>query len=639
MPSSGHTLDFWAKKLTPNYEPDCLFARTRGFRVSKHCYARGSLPWACWRSLLLACVLLAGARSAKAQDPSELQPSSPEADAGSPQGDAAQQTAPDEDAGSPQGDEAQQTAPEEDAGSPEGDEAQQSAPAEDAGSPEGDDGLIVDPELAGSPPSEPAPSGESNGVQLQAADVRLVLHARVAHDLRQEDPREEIWEATSIAALDATLRRSESLRFSLGMLARYHVAALAHEVPDAASVRYEFDAIPTAGYVDTSVAPGWHLRVGYQPVQLGRFDVFSASNVLAVHDLRDGFATLPEVAEVGQLALLSDVDVTSWLSLRAIYVPFFTPHIVSVTEGDYALFPSRQADVDNVINTLGPVVPADQLRSFLVSNLSRADRARIASSGLAALAPPPTLGSPQGALRASAHSSAGELAMTLGTALEHLPVFRVSDALLNAATTSDPTAAAALAAEPRPIRVEYNRFAVIAVDGAIDVDPISIGFELAYMLHRTLYAVGTADSGSPYAVPIPDTTDIAQLGARVEYVQTTRWLFALEAFLAYTMALPSDHRRGWLFFEGQRFFGGAGGMLGYTADFGLHLELGGAVLSGATFIAAPRISYAVLPNFEIEAGALFVEGRPPPMLVTPSMSIGGLFDTVDHGFIGLRYAP
>jgi hypothetical protein len=524
----------------------------------------------------------------------------------------------------------------------------QSPPASDVGSAAGDEALIVDPELTGSPPSEPAPTGGSDAAQLQAADVRLVLHARAARDLRQDDPREEIWESTTIAALDATLRRSESLRFTLGMLARYHFAALAQAVPDAVSERYELDAIPTAGYVDASVVPGWHVRAGYQPVQLGRFDVFSASNVLAVHDLRDGFATLPEAAEVGQLALLSDVDATSWLSLRAIYVPFFTPHIVSVTESDYALFPSRQASVDAAINALDPLLPAGQLRSFLANNLSRADRARIASSGLAAFSPEPTLDTPQGALRASAHGSAGELALTLSTALEHLPAFRVSDALLNAASTSnpaDPTNPTNAAnptdpsADPRPVRVEYNRFAVIAVDGAIDVDPVSIGFELAYMLHRTLYAVGTAYPGGPYAVPIPDTTDIAQLGARVEYAQTTRWLFALEAFLAYTMTLPTDAARGWMFFEAQRFFAGAGGLLGYTAAFGLHLELGGAVLSGATFIAAPRISYALLDNFEIEVGALFVEGRPPPMFVTPNVSIGGLFDPVDHGFVGLRYAP
>jgi hypothetical protein len=543
--------------------------------------------WARWRSSILACALLLEARSGRAQEPAEPQ----------------------------------------------------NPPASDAGSSVGGEVLIVDPELAGSPPSEPAPTAGSNEPQLQAADVRLVLHARVARDLRQDDPREEIWESTTIAALDATLRRSESLRFTLGILARYHFAALAHAVPDAVSERYELDAIPTAGYVDASVVSGWHVRAGYQPVQLGRFDVFSATNVLAVHDLRDGFATLPEVAEVGQLALLSDVDATSWLSLRAIYVPFFTPHIVSVTEGDYALFRSRQADVDSAIGALGALVSSDQLRSFLANNLSRADRARIASSGLAAFSPEPKLDSPQGALRVSAHGSAGELALTLSTALEHLPAFRVSDALLNAASTSNPADATTPTTDPRPVRVEYNRFAVLAIDGAIDVDPVSIGFELAYMLHRTLYAVGTAYPGSRYAVPIPDTTDIAQLGARVEYVQTTRWLFALEAFLAYTMALPTDPGRGWMFFEAQRFFGGAGGMLGYTAAFGLHLELGGAVLSDATFIAAPRISYALLDNLEIEVGALFVEGRPPPMFVTPSISLGGLFDTVDHGFVGLRYTP
>ena len=570
-----------------------------------------------WKLIVCSCVCLLGAKSGRAQDPGEAPKPAPSAPEPTPPG-----AAPNEAPGLNQ-----KPAPSAPEPTP-----PRAAPNEAPG---------IDPELAGSPPSEaPAATTSTNGSPPQAAEVRLVLHTRGERDFRHEDPREEIWQSTTVAALDASLRRSESLRFSLGILARYHVAALAHNVPDADGTRVEFDAIPTTGYVDASLANGWHVRAGYQPVALGRFDVFSATNVLAVHDLRDGVSRLPEVPELGQLAVMSDLQPVGWLSVRAIYVPFFTPHIIPVTEGRYALFPSTQADIDSTIDALDPVIPSQQLRALLAENLSRADRERISASGLAAFAPEPTLAHPQVALRATAHSSAGELAMTLSTALEHLPAFRISDALLRA--QANPGAAANPFADPHAIRVEYNRFAVLSVDGALDVDPVTIGFELAYMLNRTLYAVGTsAAAGSPYAVPVPDTTDVAQLGARVEYAQNSHWLGALEAFVSYTLSLPRDTQRAWMFLEAQRFYAGAGGIVGYSADFGLHLELAGVILSDATFIATPRIAYALLDNLEIELGAVFIEGRPPPpaMIATANLSIGGLLDGADHAFLGVRYTP
>jgi hypothetical protein len=271
------------------------------------------------------------------------------------------------------------------------------------------------------------------------------------------------------------------------------------------------------------------------------------------------------------------------------------------------------------------------LRDLLANNLSRADRERIATSALDALAPEPTFSHGQGAIRATAHGPAGELALTASTALEHTPAFRVSNAVLNG--VSDPN-------DLHPISVEYNRFGVISLDGALDVAPFSIGFELAYMLHRTLYSVGVANYNpyDPHAVPLPAFSDIGQVGLRIEYVQNTRWLFALEGFTAYALSRPADPQRWWMFMDQGRYTFGGGGLIGYHADFGLAIELGGAVFNGPGAVISPRIAYALLNGFDLEVGALAILGRTPPaMFSTPEVSLGGLFNYVGHVFVGLRY--
>ena len=502
------------------------------------------------------------------------------------------------------------------------------SPPSDAGSSTASGEVIEDPELANAPPSD-ATSGSNTSSGSSGADVRLVLHMRLSRDLREEDPREEVWDSTTVAALDATLRRSDSLRFALGLVARYRYSRLARAVSDARADRYEFDVLPSAGYVDGSISSGLHLRAGYQPVHLGRFDVFSATNVLSISDLRSGLSTLPELGEIAQFAARLDYAPVGWFALQLIYIPFFTPHLVSVSEGDYALLRSSQAQVDAVFNDNGILSP-NLLRGFVASNLSRQDRERLAETGLDALAPSPTFAHPQAALRASAHGPAGELALTFSSALEHIPAFRVSDSLLN------PSSAASNMPDLRPLRVEYNRFAVISADGAIDLPPFSIGLELAYSFHRTFYAVGVADADSPYAVPIPDFSDVAQVGARIEYLQSSHWLFALEAYGAYAMSTPRDPQRGWLFMQGEHYLYGAGGAFGYRSDFGLSLQLAAAVLSGPSWIVGPRIAYALFEPLELELGALFVEGRAPPVFATPNVSFGGLYSNVDQVFFGLR---
>jgi hypothetical protein len=503
----------------------------------------------------------------------------------------------------------------------------------------GGDSVISDPELSGASHSQPSAEASMSSSQPDAGDVRLVLHTRGWYDVRQDDPREEIWDSMTVAAMEATIRRSESLRFSIGIIASYHWASLAADVSDANAQRYALDAMPTTGYVDATVAAGLHVRLGYQPVHLGRFDAFSATNVLSSFDVRQGPATLAEVPEVGQLAALVDLDVSRWLSLRAIYIPFFTPNIVSLLEGPYALIHLRQPQIDATVSGLGMLFDPEQLRALLGSNLSRGDREAIASTALSTFAPPANLMYPQGALRATAHGPIGELAATFATALEHTPAFRLSDAAMKSLTMNPPE----LPSDPNPISVEYNRYALVSVDGAIDAGPFSIGFELAYQWHRTLYAVGIASLDpitSQYAIAQPDFTDVAQAGLRIEYVQGAHWLFALESFGLYAISAPSDPHRGWMFLQRGAYAYGAGGLFGYSADFGLQLELGASFFMGPSFILSPRIAYTIVDGLDAEIGGLFIMGPTPSTeYSTPNVAIGGILNTVQHVFLGMRWRP
>lgn len=494
--------------------------------------------------------------------------------------------------------------------------------------------VIDDPDLQGAPQVTGGSSTHDDSLPppVLPSEIHFTLQTRGNRDLVQDDPREEVWEETTLLAIDATLRRSESLRFGLGLVARYHFGSLAHDVADAKAESYELDVMPTSGYVDWSLTPGLHLRAGYQPVSIGRFDIFSATNVLAVADLRDGAATMPGRPEVGQLALMVDYDPVSWLSLRAIYIPFFMPNILSVTDSDYALFPGKQANNDAVIKSLNDVISSDQLSAQLKSNLLRSARDQIARGVLAGFSPAPTPNLPQGALRATVHGLFGELSITGATALEHMPTFKLSDETIALLTDANATSSGE---DPKPISVMYSRFAVVSADGTFDLAPFSLGFELAYQFHRVQYALGTAWDGDPYAIPVPGFTDIAQVGGRLEYAESP-WLFGVEAFAAYAMQLPSDPQRGWMFFESGRFLRGVAGMFIYTTDFGLVMQLGAGWLSGPTVVVVPRIAYDITASFSVEVGAFILEGQTPPVFATPILSLGGIWHTASHVFAGLR---
>ena len=69
----------------------------------------------------------------------------------------------------------------------------------------------------------------------------------------------------------------------------------------------------------------------------------------------------------------------------------------------------------------------------------------------------------------------------------------------------------------------------------------------------------------------------------------------------------------------------------------MRVTLGALVCTGPSAFVAPSIAYEVLPGFEIELGAVIVEGPAPPLVVTPQVALGILWDTTDQVFAGLVY--
>lgn len=508
------------------------------------------------------------------------------------------------------------------------------AQADVGGGFDDDDGeVIVDPELSGEPAAEPSEGGFGSGGFVRSYELHGLYRSRLGIDIQWDNPREEVWEVQQVAQLEAILRHSETTRFALGLRARHGYFAWQKATVDAEPDRTLFDVLPVAGYVDTSPALGLHVRAGYQMHHLGRFDVLSASNVLSAFDLRTGPTTIPEANEVAQLALRADWDITAALSLRAVYLPFFLPHLVEVTEGDYALVPPYDSTLDA---DLAGLSPEDQRAAratygYFRKAFSRTGRAKVTRSGIDAFAPAADLASPQGALRADLRGAAGELGITLVTALERVPVFRAPTVTLNADGLVERIDGQA---------AEFGRIWVAAIDGALPLGPIQLGAELSYTYSRSLYGIvrntivasdGTSTIEETF---VADDADLAQLGLRAEW-SSGSLLLATEGFLAMVINQPYADTGGWWLFEQGRYAFGGVALAAYAlGDFSF--ELGAAALNGPTVYVQPRIAYEFLEHTQLELGAHVMWGAPVSPLMS-QWSLGTRYDPIDQVFIGLRY--
>jgi hypothetical protein len=356
-----------------------------------------------------------------------------------------------------------------------------------------------------------------------------------------------------------------------------------------------------------------------------------------VYDLRSGPVTMPEAGEVGQPALRFDIDRVSGFTLQTWFLPFFQPNIVTAYGSDYALLAPLDRAVDDLAGA--PGVLARGFRSALEQSLGRSGLNVASSSAIRAFGPAPSLGSPQGAIRATVHGSLGEVSATVGTALERLPAIEFSREYLDAVANG--RSVANLSA---PV-IDYHRFSIASVDAALDVGPFQLGAEAAFMKNRTLLAASTAASpGVLPSLPVPEQADMLYGGLRAELVESAGWAAAVEAFVTGTLSeptrvIPSEPARRWMAFEHGRYFRGIGAGVHFAPEQSrVRLELGGLVLSGPTYVVLPRFEWEMLQRFYVEVGAVFV-GGPTPVFGSPNVSLGGLYDDVDQVFLGAKWVP
>jgi hypothetical protein len=483
--------------------------------------------------------------------------------------------------------------------------------------------VIVDPELAGqTPPTTEPPASTIAAPSEQSADVRVVLRSRLGIDLEWQDAREDVIEATQLLLMEARIRRSERLAFSIGVRAQHRTLSRERSTPDAGPVRYELDAAPTALYADVGITDEVHTRVGYQGVHLGRFDVLGASDVLSRYDLRSGPMVMPEQSEIAQPAISADWDVAQGYAVRGIYVPFFAPHQIYAFEGDYALVRQRQSDVDQGFDDVVFMQDWRDYAHLWREALSRSAQAELSEGAFSAFAPDPSLGSPQAALRFTAHGPAGEIALTVATALEHLPTLRFDPYEEDPATAEEPIFVP---------RVRYGRFGLISIDGATDIGPVQLGLEVALTTDRALIA--TNDQGLTQV----RESDILHTALRAELVEGDDLVVALEASCATMLADPADDQD-WLFTVERRYQIAAIAFAGYSINaIDLRLELGGGVLVGPTYLITPRAELRLWDQLYGEVGAYIIGGKGSGRLTDPSATLGSMYDDIDQVFAGLRW--
>jgi hypothetical protein len=486
------------------------------------------------------------------------------------------------------------------------------------------DQVISDPELVGSKPGAPAGPAASAAVAEPSrpeyphdAVWRITLGSRWGMATDWDRPSQDVVEGTTIGLVEAEQRRSEVFLFSVGARMRHGFG-----MRRSGNTRTEVDVVPVSAFADITPAAGYHVRAGYQVISMGRFDVFSATNFLAVYDLRSGPVTMQGAAEIGQPALRFDFDKVSGFTLQAYYLPFYTPDIVPVYGSNYALG-DRVVDAGATDETTGLPFPRSQLSTA-------------SEAAFRGFSPSPDLTTPQGAVRGTLHGSAGELSATIGTAVERLPVVGFSESEFVAGANVSP--------------FHRDRFGVASIDGATDAGPVQIGFEAAYLMHRTLTATGVTtlpiDTG-----PTPHTfiehADLAQGGLRAEIVDGSGWASEVEGMAAAALSVPSDKNLQWMTADKGRYWAGvAGGVHFAPPDAGLKFELAGAYFTGPSYLVMPRVEWEAVKTLFLELGAVFVGGPTPSndairslFAGTPHVSLGGLFHDVDQVFTGVRWVP
>lgn len=568
------------------------------------------------------------------------------------------------------------------------------AASEAQGAADRDEESIQDPELSSASPSSSAGSGEADEIiadpeladlRTEAAEMgdlptelRALLHSRISRDLFRAELSEEVWKVQHLIQLESKLRPDERTRIALGTRLRYGLYATEFDEPDSGSLRYLLDVQPLETYYDRTLAPGAHLRLGYQDVSLGRFDALSGTDVLSIADLRDGPATLPDAVRPSQLALRIDLVPSASLGLELCWVPFFTPHLVQVADGDFAAFPRNRSAVDSALlaafstledtSALDRAVALSNVQLNLRNYLSRSARSQSARAGLDLFAPDPNFAASQFAARARVHGQVGELALTLATALEKIPSYRLSKAVISALRQSivdvegggsdslglgklapifsqlqivsqSRTTAASIAGEfeDPAIRLDYGRFYVGSLDGALDVGPVQLGMEVSIGVNRVM----------PVEGPLWDMFSLVEYeralmgggGVRAEYVGGETWLFLVEATFGMALSRPkAPSATGYLGLLDGRYQLAAVGLLAWSPG-PFRVEVGTAISSDLSYFIMPRLALDLGKGMELELGVQALGYLPSNILGGSNLVIGARYDSLDQMYLGFRWVP
>ncbi len=582
--------------------------------------------------------------------------------------------------------------------------------------------VILDPELMDSAPSRPTgpsttaagededdhgwgevyhegtqgPSQLSLSVKSATADddydptantglARLEMLGQIAADIRQEGDLEDAFETRLRFGGEVEFRRSRNLRLMLGSRLDFFwgvpgpndraLREAGHRALD--EDRFEVDVFATAAYVDATLGDGIHLRVGQQVVSLGRMDMYSPTDMLAVFDMRPQPRLDLAANKLAQPAVRLDWDLNSWATVQAVYVPWFMPHLSRGNRDQYSA---------RVLMGGG----GGELPPSIRHLIDPSHQSRVAEQGLRFVGPPPDFKTPQAQLRTTFRGDGMEFGLSAGTALEKLPsvyytpsVNRVLlgiDPMLPPGSTKYQTAegevtkaqqdlALALYGGQSVVDVAYHRYNLIGFDGSFDLAPISIGFEFAFSPSRHLLTATTSENYKQLPLPnvsqritdpgappsededwVPSNVTDKRIRKGVPVVQTAlhlEWLkgekFALvgEFFWMNTFTLPYDEGRDWMgFIPGTGAF--VGGMMAasYIVKNGLaRFDLTAITAVGPSLILVPHVEVKAREGLYIDAGAQIFEGPAPGFNGMQYMSLGGLMNGYDQAFIGLRWLP
>jgi len=589
------------------------------------------------------------------------------------------------------------------------------APAEDYGW-----GAVLPAKTAAAAAEAAAPEEDEYDPLANTGIGKLEVLGQTAIDLHRESDLEDFYEARLRFGGEVELRLSRKLRLSLGTRldfmwaapnqndgylkrpVRYYddrtplqqrvvngEARASNQTDDGRFLgpanynegaldqdRYEIDIVPLSAYLDMTLADGVHMRVGTQVISLGRMDGYSATDILAVHDLRPQPKIGPAGVKLAQPAIRLDWDINSWATLQVAYVPWFMPSVVRPNRDQYAStaltgFGSRQAfgSGDNVVD------PSYQTKA--------------GETSLRYLGPPPDFKNPQAEARLNFRGGTFELALVSGTALEKLPSIYYIPAIDQ--YLRDPSAQdnlqgtlGAYALNRYPLfDVAYHRYYLIGFDGSFDLSPLQVSFEFGYSPERHLYASNKKGD----ALPMPNTSQqicnpgttklsaeeldttckrinndprsakgnlldksirkgvpVVQGTLHVEWLKDDAFVLAAEAYLVQALELPHDRQRDWTgFIKGTGVY--AGGLLGgnYSMQEGKYrADLTALVVVGPSFIISPQFEMRIAEGLYANLGAQFFEGPNPglvPGKAASNLTVGGVFSGYDNVYLGFRWLP